>query len=116
MTVAVGAQVEATINGAFLLGSAMAGLAGILAAYDGSLTSGMGLRMFLLGVSAAIVGGVGTYHGALLGALLIGLIQNSGAIWLPTQWQDASVFLVLTIVLLVRPEGLLGRHAVAGAH
>jgi branched-chain amino acid transport system permease protein len=113
---AIGASVKLVINSVFLGGSAFAALAGVLAAYDGSLTPGMGLRIFLLGVCASIVGGIETYAGAVLGGLLIGLTENVGALWLPTQWQDASIFLVLIAFLLIRPQGLAGKSKVTGVH
>jgi branched-subunit amino acid ABC-type transport system permease component len=112
LALAVGMPVETIIGGAFVGGSIIAGMAGVLAAHDANLTPSMGLRALLLGVSASIVGGLGTNMGALFGGLLIGLTQNVVAVWMPTQWQDTSIFLVLILFLLLRPQGFAGRPAV----
>jgi branched-chain amino acid transport system permease protein len=68
----------------------------------------MGFRALLMGVVAAIVGGVGSVPGAIIGGIFIGLVQHFGIWVLPTQWQDAIVFAILILFLLVRPQGVLG--------
>jgi branched-chain amino acid transport system permease protein len=112
---AVGLPVEKVIGWSFAFGSVLAGVVGLLVAYDSSLTPDMGLRIFLLGVTASIIGGIGTFGGALLGGILVGLIQSVGALWIPTQWQDASIFGLLIAFLLIRPQGFLGRPALSKA-
>ncbi len=111
---AIGVPVRLVMNGVFLAGSAAAGTAGLLLAYDSSFTPAMGLRILLLGISASIIGGLETYIGAVFGALLIGLTQHVGGILLPSQWQDAGIFFVLIVILLIRPQGLLGSVAISG--
>jgi branched-chain amino acid transport system permease protein len=92
----------------FALGSGLAAVAGILISCDTNLTPTMGFRALLMGVVAAIVGGIGSVPGAIVGGLFIGLVQHFGVWVLPTQWQDAIVFAVLILFLLVRPQGMLG--------
>jgi branched-chain amino acid transport system permease protein len=93
----------------FVAGSAIAGLAGVLEGYETGVTPLMGFRALLMGIVAAIVGGVGSVPGSLLGGLLIGLAQNISVVWLPSQWQDAIVYFILVAFLLMRPQGFLGR-------
>lgn len=93
----------------FAIGSALAGVAGILVALDVDMTPTMGMNALMMGIVAMIIGGVGSIPGIVLGALLIGFAQNFGAWWLSSQWQDAIVFAILLVFLLFRPQGFLGR-------
>jgi len=94
---------------AFGIGSALAGIAGVLAALDVNMTPTMGLNALMMGIVAVIIGGSQSVSGIALGALLIGLAQHVGAWKLGTQWQDSIVFIILFTFLLVRPEGFLGK-------
>jgi branched-chain amino acid transport system permease protein len=82
---------------AFFLGSILAAGAAILISLDTDMTPTMGFYALLMGVTAAIVGGIGKIWGALLGGLLIGLIQHLGVWKLPTEWQETIVFIVLIL-------------------
>lgn len=93
----------------FALGSALAAVAGILISYDTNLTPTMGFNALLMGVVAVVIGGIGSVRGAILGGLLVGLSQHLGVWKLPTQWQDAIVFTILILFLLLRPQGFLGK-------
>lgn len=93
----------------FAVGSALAAIASILLGYDVDITPSMGFNALLMAVVAVIVGGVGSIRGSFLGGLLVGLAQHLGVWKLPTQWQNAVVFGVLIIFLIIRPEGLFGR-------
>jgi branched-chain amino acid transport system permease protein len=68
----------------------------------------MGFNALLMAVVAAVVGGVGSIPGALLGGLGIGLIRNLAAVAIPSAWLDPLVFGILIAFLLLRPQGLLG--------
>ncbi len=94
---------------AFGLGSALAGVAGVLVALDVDMTPTMGLNALLLGAVAAIAGGVGSISGVALGALLMGMAQHLGVWWIGAQWQDAITFVILLAFLFVRPEGVMGK-------
>jgi branched-chain amino acid transport system permease protein len=65
--------------------------------------------MLLIAITAAIVGGIGSIRGAIIGGLLVGLAQHVGVWKLPAQWQDGIVFAILVLFLLVRPHGFFGR-------
>jgi len=105
----VGVDADKVIVVVYAWGSGLAAAAAILAALDTDMTPMIGFNALLVGVVAAIVGGIGSIQGSLLGALLVGLAQHLGVWKLPTQWQDAIVFLTLLIFLLLRPQGFLGR-------
>ena len=66
---------------------------------------------FLLGIkafSAAVLGGIGNLRGALLGGLILGVMENYGQAFFGTQWRDVVAFVLLVLVLLIRPTGILG--------
>jgi branched-chain amino acid transport system permease protein len=105
----VGVDVNHAIAWSMALGSGLAGLAGILIALDVNLVPTMGMHSLLMSVVAVIVGGIERTVGAIVGALLVGLLQHFGVWQLPTQWQDLIVFSALIVFLLLRPQGFLGR-------
>lgn len=105
----IGLGVGTVVFLTFVLGSTLAGLAAVLAAYDTALSPLMGFRALLGAVVAVIIGGKGSILGVLLGGLLVGLVQNLVVWKLPTHWQDAIVFCVLIAFLLLRPRGILGK-------
>ena len=94
----------------FAISSALAGIAGILVAFDTDMTPTMGLNVLLMGVVAVIIGGSGSIPGVALGALFLGLAQHLGVWGISSQWQDAIAFIILLAFLLVRPEGVLGKR------
>ena len=93
----------------FGVGSALAGVAGILVALDVDMTPTMGMNALMMGVVAVIIGGVGSIPGVAMGALLLGLAQHLGVWKISSQWQDAIAFIILFVFLLFRPQGFLGR-------
>lgn len=105
----VGINTRKVIGIVFAIGSAIAGIAGILIGYDIGIEPTMGMALLLKGVIASIVGGVGTVSGAVLGAFLLGLVENLGVWQFSGEWKDAIAFGVLIIFLLFRPQGLIRR-------
>jgi len=104
-----GIDSERIILYVFAIGSALAGVAGILVALDVDMNPTMGMRFLMMGVVAVIIGGVGSITGTALGALLLGMAQHLGVWKISSQWQDAIAFAILLIFLLFRPEGFLGK-------
>lgn len=104
-----GIEIDRVILFTFALGSALAGIAGILVALDVDMTPTMGMNALMMGVVAVIIGGVGSIPGVALGALLLGIAQHLGVWKISSQWQDAIAFVILLIFLLFRPQGFLGR-------
>ena len=109
----MGINVNRTISITFAIGSGLAAVAGVLfvssygfvGPYTGSLP---GIKAFV----AAVLGGIGSIPGAMLGGILLGVIESFSQAYISTQLSDAIVFGVLILVLLVRPAGLLGRKKI----
>ena len=109
----MGINVNKTISLVFAIGSALAGVAGILyiSQYQVLMPTlgGMpGIKAFV----AAVIGGIGSIPGAMLGGILLGVVESLSKAYISTQLSDAIVFGILVLVLLVRPSGLLGRDSV----
>jgi branched-chain amino acid transport system permease protein len=93
----------------FALGSALAGIAGILVSLDLDMTPTMGMNALMMAAVAVIIGGVGSISGVVLGALFLSLTQNLATLLIGGQWQDAIAFALLTLFLLFRPQGFFGK-------
>lgn len=106
----MGINVNKTISLTFAIGSGLAGIAGALlcSAYP-TLTPYTGSMPGIKAFVAAVFGGIGSIPGALIGGLLLGVIENLSKAYISSQMADAIVFSVLIIVLLVKPTGLLGK-------
>lgn len=107
----MGINVNSTISFTFALGSALAGAAGVLIGlYYNSINPLMGMTPGLKAFVAAVLGGIGIIPGAAFGGFIIGLLETfSTAIGL-SSYRDAVVYVVLIMILLVRPAGLLGKN------
>ena len=109
----MGISVNRTITITFAIGSALAAVAGVffgatygfVGPYSGSMP---GIKAFV----AAVFGGIGSIPGAMLGGILLGIIENMAKAYISTELSDAIVFGVLVLVLLFKPAGLLGREKV----
>ena len=108
MTGALGIDVQRLFTRVFALGAGLAGLGGALAAPAGSISLGLDSSIIIESFAVIIIGGVGSVMGALVGALLIGVVHSVGILFAP-KLAIAFIFLVLCVVLVVRPQGLLGR-------
>lgn len=105
----VGINTNSIISKVFFIGSAIAGLAGILVGFDTGIEPTMGFSLLLKAVIASIIGGVGNIYGGLLGGFLLGFVENFGIWKISGEWKDAISFGVLIIFLLFRPSGILGK-------
>lgn len=105
----VGINTPRVIGWVFAIGSGIAGLAGILVGFDTGIEPTMGLSLLLKGVIASIIGGIGNVYGGVLGAFLLGFIENFGIWKISGEWKDAIAFAVLILFLLFRPQGILRR-------
>jgi branched-chain amino acid transport system permease protein len=108
----MGVEVDRVIIIAFFLGSALAGAGGLIFGLYYNFTSFIigftaGLRAF----TAAVLGGIGNVPGAMLGGVIIGLVEAMGGQFIATAWTDVIIFSILVLVLVFRPAGLLGRVA-----
>jgi branched-chain amino acid transport system permease protein len=115
----MGVRPDTVISATFVIGAALAALAGVMyAANYGSVQHSMGFMPGLKAFTAAVFGGIGNLGGAMLGGVLLGLIESLGAGYigdltggfLGSQYQDIFAFIVLILVLTLRPQGLLGER------
>jgi branched-chain amino acid transport system permease protein len=106
----LGVNVNFTIAVTFFLGSALAGVAGVMAGLlFNQVTSTIGFIAGLKAFTAAVVGGIGSIPGAMLGGLLIGLAESFVTGYISSTYSNLLVFGLLIVVMLVRPSGLLGQ-------
>ncbi len=107
----MGINVNATIALTFAIGSALAAVAGaLMCSASNNLTPYVGAMPGIKAFVAAVFGGIGSIPGAMLGGILIGIIEILSGAYISSQMADAIVFAVLIIVLLVKPSGLLGKN------
>ncbi|GAB2950328.1 branched-chain amino acid ABC transporter permease [Micromonospora polyrhachis] len=105
----MGVNKDRIIMMVFIAGGAMAGVAGLL--YNvriSTLTYSVGFMLGLKAFTAAVLGGIGNLRGALVGGLLLGLVENYASGLFGSQWKDFAAFVVLVALLMFRPTGLLG--------
>ncbi|MFA7302561.1 MAG: branched-chain amino acid ABC transporter permease [Candidatus Paceibacterota bacterium] len=103
----VGINTNKIIGSVFFIGSMIAGLAGIFIGFDTGMEPTMGMSLLLKGVIASIIGGIGNIYGGVLGAFLLGFVENFGIWKISGEWKDAIAFVVLIVFLLFRPQGIL---------
>jgi branched-chain amino acid transport system permease protein len=107
----MGINVNRVVSLVFLIGPALGGAAGLMVGlYYGQINFTMGWVYGLKAFTAAILGGIGNIPGAMVGGLLLGVIEALGAAYISIAWKDAIAFFVLIIILIIRPTGLLGER------
>jgi branched-chain amino acid transport system permease protein len=117
----MGIDVNRTISFTFLIAGALAGAGGLVFVlpFEGQVRYDTGYSLGLIAFTSAVLGGIGNLPGAVLGALIIGLIQafNEGLTWHApgSDWTQSIVFAILILILVFRPEGLLGERTPEGA-
>ena len=110
MAALLGVNVDRTISLTFVMGAALAAVAGmIFTLYYGAVDFFIGFLAGLKAFTAAVLGGIGSLPGAMLGGVLIGLIEAFWSAHFPIAYKDVAVFGILVVVLIFRPTGLLGR-------
>lgn len=109
MTSVLGLNTNWIYAGVFAFGGALAGLAGALAAPVRSMSPGMGFSILIESFIVTVIGGMGSVSGALVGALLIGLIRSFGSIGFPL-FVEGIMFLAMALILVLKPSGLLGKE------
>lgn len=105
----MGINTNMIISGTFGVGAFMAGVAGILVGtYYNAVYPTMGYLLGMKAFAAAILGGIGSIPGAVFGGFIIGIIESLGAGYISSAYRDAFAFLVMILILIIRPSGLLG--------
>jgi branched-chain amino acid transport system permease protein len=108
----LGINVDRTIAFTFFIGSAMAGVAGVMSGLAfNQISATIGFLAGLKAFTAAVVGGIGSIPGAMIGGLVIGLCEAFAATYISSQFTDLIVFGILIVVMLVRPTGIFARPA-----
>jgi branched-chain amino acid transport system permease protein len=105
----MGVNIDRVIVFTFILGSALAGAAGVLFALRVPTTVSIGFVSGLKGFTAAVIGGIGSIPGAMAGGLLLGFAESFTEGYISTKWSDLIVFSILIAFMIFRPQGLLGR-------
>lgn len=106
----MGINVKLVISGTFMLSAILACCSGILVgAYYQNIDTTMGFSVGMKTFAAAVLGGVGSLPGAMLGGIIVGVAETIGASYINSGYRDAISFAILIIVLLVKPSGIFGR-------
>jgi len=106
----LGINIDRIISVTFIIGSGLAAVAGLMVAmYYGLVNYSIGHMAGIKAFTAAVLGGIGSIPGAMVGGFLLGLIESLGASYLSSEYKDAYAFIVLILILLVKPTGLFGR-------
>jgi branched-chain amino acid transport system permease protein len=114
LAAASGINVDRVIRMVWTVGGALAGLSGVVFAIDQGVRWQMGLRALLLIFAAVILGGLGTAFGAMVGALIVGVFLQLSTLVIPNEMKYIGALVILIVVLLVRPQGILGRKERVG--
>ncbi len=104
-----GIDVERVISTVWVTGAALAGLAGILLGLAQQVSFQLGFQILLLVFAGVTLGGLGTAFGALVGSLVVGIFTQVSTLFVPTELKNAGALAILILILLVRPQGILGR-------
>jgi neutral amino acid transport system permease protein len=114
LAAASGINVDRIIRLVWTIGGGLAALSGVILGAFQNVGFGMGFQILLLVFAAVTLGGFGTAWGALLGSLVIGLFIQFSTLWIPTELKTVGALAVLIVILLFRPQGILGRRVRIG--
>jgi branched-chain amino acid transport system permease protein len=110
MALLIGINVDRVISVTFIIGSALAALGGVLIAnHIGQLNFYIGFIAGIKAFTAAVLGGIGSIPGAVLGALILGWTESFATGYISSDYEDVFAFALLVLILIFRPAGLLGR-------
>ena len=107
---ASGIEVEKVISTVWVLGAGLAGFSGVMIGLQSGVSWYMGFQILLLVFAGTVLGGLGTAFGAILGSLIVGVLIQLSTLVIPTELKYVGALVVLILILLIRPEGILGRR------
>ena len=109
MAALVGIDVDTIISVTFVIGAVLAAVAGVMVAvYYGLVNYTIGYMAGIKAFTAAVLGGIGSIRGAMLGGIVLGLMESMGAAYVSTEYKDAFAFVILIVILLIKPSGIFG--------
>ena len=111
---ASGIDVDRVVTTVWIVGTALAAMAGVMFGFIQQVDYLLGFRVLLLVFAAVVLGGLGTAWGAMVGALIVGVFIEVSTLIIPSELKIAGVLAVLIVILLVRPQGILGRRERVG--
>jgi neutral amino acid transport system permease protein len=111
---ATGIDVERVISVVWTLGAGLAGFAGVYLGLTQDVSWNMGQRLLLVMFAAVTLGGLGTIYGAIIGALVVGIFIQVSTLIIPTEMKTVGALFLMIVILLVRPQGILGRRERVG--
>ncbi len=106
----MGVNIDSVIARTFVLGGLLGGIAGFLFGIQFGVQYNMGFSPGVKAFTAAVLGGIGNVRGAMLGGLILGLVESLGVSCVESAWKDVIAFVILVLVLMLRPTGLLGEQ------
>lgn len=110
MALLVGININTIISLTFIIGSGLAAVAGLMVAmYYGLVNYSIGYVAGIKAFTAAVLGGIGSIRGAMVGGILLGLVESLGGSYISSEYKDAYAFVILIIILLIKPGGLFGK-------
>ncbi len=110
MALLVGINVDRVISATFIIGSALAAIGGLLiASHIGQINFAIGFIAGIKAFTAAVLGGIGSIPGAVLGSLILGLTESFATGYISSDYEDVFAFSLLVLILIFKPSGLLGR-------
>jgi branched-chain amino acid transport system permease protein len=110
MAALLGINIDTVISVTFLIGSGLAAVAGLMVAmYYGLVNYFIGYMAGIKAFTAAVLGGIGSIRGAMVGGIILGLVESLGGSYISGEFKDAYAFIILIVILLIRPGGIFGR-------
>ena len=106
----MGIDISKTTMATWGISAALGGIAGLLMSPIFFVATTVGTSILIKGFAAAVLGGIGNITGAIVGGLLLGIIENIGAFYISSTWKDGISFAIMLIVLMIRPAGLFGKY------
>ena len=104
-----GIDVDRVINVVWAAGAGLAALGGILQGLSEQVSWQMGFQLLLLMFAGVTLGGLGTAYGALVGSMVVGVVMEVSTLWIPTEFKTVTALAILIVILVVRPQGILGQ-------